>query len=367
MKIATVVGARPQFIKAALVSKALKEAGIKEVLINTGQHYDHNMSDKFFEDLKMADPAYDLEIGSMLPVEQVAAIMTKLVPIFSRERPDMVLVYGDTNSTLSGAVAAARMRIPIAHVEAGLRSYDRSMPEEINRVLTDAVSSVLFCPTDVSVDNLKKEGITKGVHQVGDIMYELAVTMSAIADKRSRIVDDLGLTDRRYILATVHREANTDSGSRLASIIKGLSGIKDIVILPLHPRTRKMLKKFGLDKKLSAARNIRVIDPVGYLDMISLEKNAARIITDSGGVQKEAYFFKVPCVTMRDTTEWVETLNNGWNKLVDADAHGIKKEASSSRKHGKYINHYGDGKTANRIAKILKSGAQGAGRSGRSK
>ena len=355
MKIATVVGARPQFIKAALVSKAMKAAGIKEVLINTGQHYDRNMSELFFEDPRMDAPAYGLGVGAMMPIEQVAAMMTKLAPILSKEKPDMVLLYGDTNSTLAGAVTAARMKLPVAHVEAGLRSFDMSMPEEVNRVLADHVSSILFCPTKVSVENLKNEGITNGVHEVGDIMYELAVKTADTADKRSLILKKLGVAGRRYVLATVHREANTDSGPRLASIIRGLAGIKDPVILPLHPRTRKMIEKFALKDKISKARNVKVIDPVGYLDMICLEKNAARIITDSGGVQKEAYFFKVPCLTLRNTTEWTETLENGWNKLVDADFRRIISEAGAGTRTGRYVNHYGDGRTSEKIVKVLKS------------
>lgn len=362
MKIATIVGARPQFIKASLVSKALKEAGIKEILVNTGQHYDQNMSGQFFDDLKMHAPAYELGVGSMPPVEQVAAMMTKLAPILSKEKPDMVLLYGDTNSTLAGAVTAARMKVPMAHVEAGLRSFDMSMPEEVNRVLTDHVSSILFCPTKVSVENLKNEGITEGVYEVGDIMYELAVKMADAAEKKSGIMRKLGIAGRRYILATVHREANTDSGPRLASIIRGLAGVKDPVILPLHPRTRKMIEKFGLKDKIFKARNIKVIDPVGYLDMICLEKNAAKIITDSGGVQKEAYFFKVPCITLRDRTEWTETIENGWNKLVDVDFRRIISEAGAEARTGRYVNHYGDGKTSARIVKILKGWTRGAKR-----
>lgn len=360
MKIATIVGARPQFIKAALVSKAFKGGGIKEVLINTGQHYDYNMSKQFFLDLKMSDPAYDLGVGSMFPVEQTAAIMQKLAPVFARERPDMVLVYGDTNSTLAGAVTAARMKIPIAHVEAGLRSYDMCMPEEVNRVITDRLSTVLFCPTKGSVENLEKEGITQGVHEVGDIMYELAMEMAAVAEKRSKVLAEHGLEPGRYILATIHREANTDSAARLTSIVRGLCGIKGTVVLPLHPRTRKMLKKFSLDGKLERARNIRILDPVGYLDMISLEKSAKRVITDSGGVQKEAYFFKVPCITLRPGTEWTETLENGWNRLVDVDFRRIISEADARPPRGRYVNHYGDGKTADKIVKIMKSRAQGA-------
>jgi len=358
MKIVTVVGARPQFIKAALVTKMMKKSGINEILVNTGQHYDYNMSKKMFEDLGMDDPQYDLGIGSMEQVEQVAAMMTKLAPIAAKEKPDMILVYGDTNSTLVGALTACKMKIRLAHIEAGLRSFDRTMQEEINRILTDSVSSLLFCPTTTAVDNLRNEGVTGGVHNVGDIMYELAVKMSDIASKKSGILKKLRVAPGKYVLATAHRSANTDSPSRLASIVRGLSGIKDNVVFSLHPRTRKMLEKFALIKKLEKKGNVKIIEPVGYLDMINLEKNARKIITDSGGVQKEAYFFKVPCITLRDRTEWTETLGNGWNCLVNVDSRRIITEASSGLKPGRHSKHYGDGDTSSKIVKILKEGVK---------
>ena len=357
MKIVTVVGARPQFIKAALVTRAMKKAGITEVLVNTGQHYDYNMSKKLFEDLEMEAPAYDLGIGSMKQVEQVAAMMDKLAPIVAKEKPDMVLVYGDTNSTLAGALVAAKMKIRLAHVEAGLRSFDRNMQEEINRVITDRVSSQLFCPTVTAVENLRKEGMTEGVYNTGDIMYELAVSMAAIAAKKSSVLNKINVRSGKYVLVTVHRAANTDAPPRLASIVRGLCGIKDTVVFPVHPRTRKMLEKFGFLEKLERNKNVKVIEPVGYLDMINLEKNARKIVTDSGGVQKEAYFFKVPCITLRDRTEWTETLENGWNRLVDVDFKRIITETAAGSLSRKHNNHYGNGDTGEKIAKLLKEGA----------
>ncbi len=362
MKIITVVGARPQFIKAALVSRAMKKAGIREVLVNTGQHYDYEMSRKMFEDLDMDDPTYDLGIGSMNQVEQVSTMMMKLVPIIIKEKPDVILVYGDTNSTLAGALAATKMKIDLAHVEAGLRSFDWNMQEEINRILTDRVSSTLFCPTIGAVRNLKKEGISGGVHNVGDIMYELSMKMADVASRKSAILDELEVRAGRYVLVTVHRAENTDFPARLTSIVRGISGIKDTIVFPLHPRTRKMLEKFDLLKKLEKNRNLRIIPPAGYLDMVNLERNARKIVTDSGGVQKEAYFFKVPCVTVRDRTEWTETTENGWNKLVDADFRRIASEVSSDFRPGRHVNHYGDKDTSSRITKILKEGVKRYGK-----
>ena len=354
MKIVTVIGARPQFIKAALMSKALKKIGVQEILINTGQHYDYNMSKRMFEDLDMEEPCYDLGIGSMKQVEQVAAMMEKIAPILAKENPDMVLVYGDTNSTLAGALAAAKMNIKLAHIEAGLRSFDNSMPEEINRIITDRVSSILFCPTQTAFKNLKKEGIAEGVYNVGDVMYELAVNMASKSAGNTLLLNSLGIEPKQYILVTVHRSATTDSKDRMFSIVKSLCKIKDTVVFPMHPRTRKMLRQFSLYKKLKESKNIKILEPVGYLDMILLEKNAKKIITDSGGVQKEAYFFKVPCITLRDSTEWPETLGGGWNRLVGTDWKNITAETRSHRAPSAYRSHYGNGTTSTQIAAIIK-------------
>lgn len=360
MKIATVIGARPQFIKAALVYEALRidtdsKLKIKEILIHTGQHYDYNMSKKFFEELDIRRPDYNLSVGSAPYVRQITKMMQKLEVVLKKERPDIVMVYGDTNSTLAGALAGAGVHIPVCHVEAGLRSYDKSMPEEINRVLTDHLSSILFCPTKGAVNNLHKENIKKGIYFVGDIMYELAVKAIKVAQKKSRILKGLKLEPKKYILATVHRQANTDIKANLQSIVNAFGKIKTSVIFPVHPRTEKMLKKFGLFNVLTNQKNVIAIKPVGYLDMISLECNAAKIITDSGGVQKEAYFFKIPCLTLRNETEWVETLENKWNILVGANARKIATEANNDRRPGKYLNYYGNGDTSRKIVNILRS------------
>lgn len=360
MKIVTIVGARPQFIKAALISGRIRKAGragkkIREVLVNTGQHYDYNMSKNFFKELSIPSPDYDLNAGSSAPVDQITKMMRRIEPVLKKERPDAVLVYGDTNSTLAGALVAARLNIPLCHVEAGLRSYDKSMPEEINRVLTDHLSTILFCPTSQAVENLKKEGISNGVYLVGDIMYELALKMSEIALKRSDILRRLGLKRKGYVLATVHRESNTDIKSNLSAIINAFRGIKDIVVFPTHPRTRKMLSRFGLWQRVRETKNIKVIPPAGYLDMICLEKNAFKIITDSGGVQKEAYFFKVSCITLRDRTEWLETLWGGWNILSGASTNKIVKAYHRKKALKSHPDYYGDGRTSERILKVLNS------------
>ncbi len=355
MKIATIIGARPQFIKAALVSEAIrKEKSLKEVLIHTGQHYDYNMSGSFFSELRINKPRYNLSVGGTSACAQVSVMLEKLEKVLKKESPDIALVYGDTNSTLAGALSAFHLRIPVAHVEAGLRSYDKTMPEETNRVITDEISEILFCPTRESVRNLKKEGISKGVYLVGDIMFELAVKSKAAALKRSRVVQRLGLEPKSYILTTVHRQANTDNKDNLSNIVSALCSINAQIVFPVHPRTRKMLLKFKLMEMLLKCSNIRLCQPLGYLDMVALEINAKKIITDSGGVQKEAYFFKIPCITLRDRTEWVETLKNNWNVLAGTDKRRIMCQALNTRPCGAYLRHYGDARTCARIIKILK-------------
>ena len=359
MKIVTVVGARPQFIKAALITEAIGRSKhlkpkIEEVLVNTGQHYDYNMSKVFFEDLNIRMPDYELNVNSPCSINQITRMMQKLKLVFKKEGPELVLVYGDTNSTLSGALAAKKLCIPICHIEAGLRSYDKSMPEEINRVLTDHISSLLFCPTKGAVRNLHKENINTGIHLVGDIMYELSVKVIKLAFVKSKILEVLGLKSKKYILATVHRESNTDIKSNLQSIIHAFGCIENNVVFPIHPRTRKMLIKYGLMASLTKKRNVKVVEPLGYMDMICLEKNAYKIITDSGGMQKESYFFKVPCLTLRDNTEWSETLNNRWNILVGTDPEKIIAEAHSNKSPKRYVHYYGDGNTSTKIIEVLK-------------
>ncbi len=350
MKIATVIGARPQFIKAAPVSRAFAQAGITEYLVHTGQHYDPNMSKVFFDELKIPKPDINLNVRSGSQAAQTGKMLAALEKVFLKQAPEVVVVYGDTNSTLAGALAACKLNIPVAHVEAGLRSFNRSMPEEHNRVLTDHCAALLFCPTRSAVVQLKKEGITSGVFLAGDPMYDAALLFGKVANERSNILARLGLAKRGYCLATVHRAYNTDRPEQLRSIFAGLGGIHDMVVFPLHPRTRKMLTQFGI----VPAENVNLIPPVGYLDMLALEQNARLVLTDSGGVQKEAYFFAVPCVTLRPETEWIETVSSGWNALVGTDPKRIQAAAAKVKvPGGKPPNVFGDGHAAEKIARIL--------------
>lgn len=318
MKIATIVGARPQFIKAAAVSRVLRgEAGIGETLIHTGQHHDLNMSEIFFDELSIPRPDHNLGIAGGSHGAQTGRMLEAIEAVLLAERPDWVLVYGDTNSTLAGALAAVKLHIPVAHVEAGLRSFNRRMPEEINRVLTDHAAEILYCPTDIAVANLRREGIPEDrIALVGDVMFDAALFYGEIAAARSRILEEVGVVPGGYVLATIHRAENTDDIGRLESIFRALDQVAEevSVVMPLHPRTSSALEKAGLAEL--AARRIRLIEPVGYLDMIMLEKSAKIVATDSGGVQKEAYFYGVPCVTLRDETEWVELVDAGWNQLA---------------------------------------------------
>ncbi len=318
MKVVTIVGARPQFIKASPVGNALRAAGIDERLIHTGQHYDDRMSQVFFDEMGIAPPDRNLEIGSGSHGAQTGRMLSAIEVVLQEERPDWLLVYGDTNSTLAGALAACKLGIPIAHVEAGLRSFNRSMPEEHNRVLTDHASDLLLCPTQTAVDHLSREGVVSGVHLVGDVMYDAVLHFGDIARSRSGVLNELSLSRGDYYLATIHRPYNTDDPAQLAVILEVLGSLPLPVVFPVHPRTRERLKAH-----VSAESRVRLIDPVGYLDMLQLEQNAAAILTDSGGVQKEAYFFGVPCFTLRPETEWVETVRSGWNTLVGADVRAL--------------------------------------------
>jgi UDP-N-acetylglucosamine 2-epimerase len=348
VKILTVVGARPQFIKAAPFSRAVRQRHT-EVLVHTGQHYDASMSDVFFEELRIPRPDHHLGVGSGTHAAQTAHILERLEPVIRDEAPDAAVIYGDTNSTLAGALAAAKLGVPVAHVEAGLRSYVRDMPEEINRVVADHVSSLLFAPTQTAVDNLAREGITAGVTLTGDIMYDALLENAPLAAKRSTVLRDLALSPGGYVLATVHRAANTDDPARLADIIDALALLKEPVVLPLHPRTRAAL--MGTDIEVEPP--VRIVDPVGYIDMLALEQHARVVLTDSGGVQKEAYLLGVPCVTLRDETEWVETLEGGWNVLAGADAERILAAAQRSRPSGAPPPVFGDGHAAEKMVAAL--------------
>lgn len=354
MKIVTVVGARPQFIKAAPVSRALQAAGHNEFMLHTGQHYDHAMSQVFFEELGLPPVGINLDVRSGHHGDQTGRMLAGIEQVLLSEKPDRVLVYGDTNSTLAGALAAVKLHIPLAHVEAGLRSYNRRMPEEHNRVLTDHCADLLFCPTKTAVENLAGEGLTVGVHEVGDPMYDAVLLFAERAREHSTILQDLGLKKGEYLLATVHRAYNTDDPEALKAIFSVLTSIQETVVFPVHPRTRQKLRDYDLIQKESVTQNLILIDPVDYLDMLVLEQNARVILTDSGGVQKEAYFFAVPCLTLRPETEWVETVQSGWNLLVGVDLEkvtaGLQHTFPSIHQQPKL---FGDGRAAFHIARIL--------------
>lgn len=354
VKILTVVGARPQFIKASALSRAIAaRVGVREVLVHTGQHYDSNMSGVFFDELGMRPPDRFLGIADHSHGKMTGQMLGALDEAMVEERPDAVLVYGDTNSTLAGALAAAKLHIPVAHVEAGLRSFNRRMPEEVNRVLADHASTWLFCPTDQAVANLRAEGITANVHNVGDIMFDVALAARTRAQS-SDALEQHGVEQGRYVLATVHRQENTDDPRRLRAIFDALMTVAERwpVVLPLHPRTDKALRGLGIDP---AASPVRVVAPLGYLDMTCLEERAALIVTDSGGVQKEAFFYRVPCVTVRDDTEWVELLSAGWNRLADAGSPTLAADilAAIGSAGDEAFSPYGDGTTAQRILAVL--------------
>ncbi len=322
MKILTVVGARPQFIKSAPLSRELRK-NHTEILLHTGQHYDPEMSDVFFDELNIPNPDYHLTIGSGPHGKQTGECLTKIEEILFIEKPDLVLVYGDTNSTLAGTLAAVKLHIPVAHVEAGLRSFDREMPEEVNRVLVDHVSSLLFCPTKTAVNNLKKEGINTGVFLTGDVMVDALKDNAAVAEKKSGILYKYNLKPGQYLVLTIHRPSNSDNPSYLANILGAISDSGIPTVFPIHPRTKKNLILFDIWHKMPV--NLIICDPLGYLDMIMIMRHALKILTDSGGIQKEAYILHVPCITLRNNTEWVETASAGWNTLAGSDRSTIVK------------------------------------------
>lgn len=351
-KIATVIGARPQFIKAAALSPHLAELGIDELLVHTGQHYDNNMSDVFFSELGIAEPSINLGIGGGSHGQNTGRMIEALERMLVEKKPDALVVYGDTDSTLAATLAAVKLQIPVAHVEAGLRSFNRRMPEEINRVLTDHASTLLFAPTDLAVTHLASEGISGDqVRLVGDVMFDAAIRFGEKAQQTSSALYRLRLDPGQYVLATVHRAENTDDPQRLAAIVAGLSGSALQVVLPLHPRTRSRLESANI----TLPPEIRAVDPLGYLDMVMLEKNAALIATDSGGVQKEAFFHRVPCVTLRDETEWGELVDAGWNRLAPPRSAALIRDtiAEALGSGGKAIAPYGQGDAAAKIAGAL--------------
>ena len=356
-KIVTVLGARPQFIKASAVSRAIEKSGkLKEVVVHTGQHFDKNMSDVFFKELGIKTPKYNLEISGGKHGEMTGRMLWKVEEVLIREQPDLVLVYGDTNSTLAGALAAVKLGIPVAHVEAGLRSFNLAMPEEVNRILTDRIARWLFAPTEAAACNLRREGVEEErIILVGDVMYDVALQHSSGVSADERLLKRLELKPKSYILATVHRAENTNDPHRLAVIVEALKQVAKSfpVIWPLHPRTQHAMERNG--EPLTGCTHLHVIEPVGYLDMVQLEKYAAVIATDSGGVQKEAFFYGVPCVTLRDETEWVELIKAGWNRLASLEnPDRLAKDILGAKGllgHPKLL--YGYGSTSDKIVAAL--------------
>jgi UDP-GlcNAc3NAcA epimerase len=353
MKIVSILGARPEFIRAGAMSRALRQHH-QEIIVHTGQHYDANMSSIFFEELAIPDPDINLNVGSGKHGEQTGAMLTGIENILISEKPDWVIVHGDTNSTLAGALASAKLHVPVVHIEAGLRSFNRSMPEEINRIVTDHLATLLLCPSKAAVNNLSVEGIRSGVYIIGDLMADALFSAVKIAQTKSAILDQLNLDEKGYYLATVHRAENTDEPERLRSILQALLEIGKTIIFPVHPRTRiKISQLEGEWVTLLSRQNVKLIDPVGYLDMVRLEHDARMILTDSGGVQKEAYWLRVPCVTMRNETEWVETVEVGWNILTGAETQRIVETVRSFLAPVEHPPIYGDGNAALRCVAIL--------------
>lgn len=359
VKVLTVVGARPQFIKAAMVSRAISRhnadsasPSVVEEIIHTGQHYDPEMSGLFFEEMGIPEPARNLHVGSGHHGATTGVMLEGIEAEVLARRPDWLLVYGDTNSTLAGALVGAKLHVPVVHVEAGLRSFNRAMPEEINRVVADHVSTLLLCPTGVSITNLAAEGITSGVVHVGDVMYDAAQVFGELAEARCDIIDRLGLAPGGYYLVTAHRAENTDDPARMKAILRALGEISSShpVLFPVHPRTRKIIDDHGLADLLAS---VHTIAPVSFMEMILLERHATAILTDSGGIQKEAYFHGVPCLTLRDETEWVETVDAGWNQLVGADTAAILAGVARATTGTRPIPDFGDGRAAEMVVRAL--------------
>lgn len=354
MRIITIIGARPQFVKAAIVSRYIRlhndnsSIHIEEKILHTGQHYDYNMSQVFFEQMGIPTPTWHLGCTN-----DVACMRDAIIPLINGQA-DYIMVYGDTNSTLAGALAAEACNIPLIHIEAGLRSHNMEMAEEYNRIETDKRSTLLFCPTQTAVNNLHKEGITQGVYHVGDVMYDATLYFAEQAQKTSSILQQLQIVSKQYYLATIHRAQTTDNTENLANILYAFQQIHHPIILPLHPRTKKVIaNSIVLTKLIQESLKLRIIDSVSYLDMLLLEKHAALILTDSGGVQKEAYFHHTPCITMREETEWVETVEAGWNTIVGTDTARILQAIQSPQQPQYEITEYGSGNAATNIIKIL--------------
>lgn len=345
MKIASVVGARPQFIKMAMLNKQFKNyPEIREIIIHTGQHYARNMSENFFGELEIPEPDYYLDVIADTHGKQTAMMIERIEKVLLEEKPDWVIVYGDTNSTLAGVLTAAKLHLKTAHIEAGLRSYNRAMPEEINRIITDHISNVLFAPTKNAMKILKNEGLGNRSYMVGDVMYDSVLYYISLAEKKYKLSDIIPFSE--YYLATVHRQENTDDIGRLKKIFSSFASLELPVVIPVHPRTRKYLNRIEINK------NVKIIDPTGYLQMLILIRNAVKVLTDSGGIQKEAYFLQKPCITLRNETEWIETLENGWNYTVGIDDKLILEKVKQM-KTGQQKKFFGDGNAASKIVEVL--------------
>jgi UDP-N-acetylglucosamine 2-epimerase len=357
MRIVTIIGNRPQFVKAAAVSRRLRERH-EELIVHTGQHYDDELSRIFFEELDVPAPDRELGAGSGSNTEQTARMLRALEPVLAEAQPDLALVYGDTNSTLAGALAAAQAGIPVGHVESGMRSFDRSMPEELNRVLTDHASDLLLCSTETAVANLKREGASGQVHLVGDVMADVSLAFRDIAAQRAKeggsVLSDRGLEPGGYFALTAHRPGNVDVPERLVRLVELIEALPRTVVFPVHFRTEARLEAAGLFDRLARAGHVELTPPLGYLDFLELVRNAAAVLTDSGGVQKEAYLLGVPCVTLRDTTEWVETVEAGWNVLVDLDKDAALA-ALERRPEGERPELYGGGRAGERVLDVVSS------------
>lgn len=371
-KLLSIVGVRPQFVKAAMVCAAVErhnadapsEKRIQHLLLNTGQHYDFEMAEIFFQQLPLPQPDFNLGVGSGAHGAQTAAMLSGIEELLLKERPDCVIVYGDTNSTLAGALAAVKLHIPVAHVEAGLRSFNRAMPEEINRIVADHVSDLLLCPTRAAVDQLAREGVTRNVQFTGDVMLDAAKMFCAAASQRSGLLEEMRITPRGFMLATIHRAENTDSLERMHDLVTMLCRLERPTVFSMHPRLRNKLQQQpeyqSLNRQLVAATHVRIVNPLPYVDMLRLETSARLVLTDSGGVQKEAYFVGTPCLTLRDETEWTETLQNGWNRVVGTSPEKILPlveslwSANGASPAGRpMLAAFGDGRASDRIVQIL--------------
>ena len=356
----TLIGNRPQFVKAAAVSAALRRRH-EEVLVHSGQHYDDELSAVFFRELGVPVPDHELRVGSAPDGEQIGRIMHAFEPIAAAAEPDVVLVYGDTNTTLAGALAAGRLRTPLAHVEAGMRSFDRSMPEERNRVLTDHLSDVLLCSTQTAVDNLRREGVDEqGIELVGDVMADVALAMAPVARKTSALAAELGVEARRFLLVTAHRAGNVDDADALGRLVRILEALPLPAVFPVHPRTRERLADAGALERLQRHDSLVLTAPLGYLDFLALLQQAAAVVTDSGGVQKEAYLAGTPCVTLRDTTEWTETVELGWNRLVGLDSQQVLAALDGFQRPDSRPELYGGGRAAGAVVEALERWASRA-------